>query len=250
MKAKKIIRLSTSPQGFGQAPDKLAPELFISKLPTQHTHEYVHDEKLGLFVGVWDTTDLIETAGLYPCDEFMWLLEGEAAIKNCKTGRMETAVAGEPFIIPKGYNCQWHQTGYLRKFFFISENPNEPTPEMPAYEGIIIPRAETQMAPVLTAEPFLTEKDTAFAQQHICYKDSTGKFLAGTWKRDPFESKTAPFPYHGFAQVITGSLTFSDEQGVKHSFGPGEVLFLPEGLICSAKATEKVKLFFAILKPG
>ena len=42
----------------------------------------------------------------------------------------------------------------------------------------------------------------------------------------------------------------ADEGGVKHSFGPGEALFVPEGLMCNAKATEKVRLFFAILRPG
>ncbi len=250
MKAKKIIRLSATPEGFGQTPDKLAPDMFISELPTQHTHEYFQDEELGLYVGVWDTTDMIETAGPYPCDEFMWLLEGEAAIRNCKTGEMETVIAGEPFVIPKGYNCQWHQVGYLRKFFLISVNPNEPMPEMPAFEGIIIPRAEAQMVPLLTAEPFLTEKDSPIPQHHVCYKDSTGKFLAGTWESNAFESTAAPFPYHGFACVITGSLTLIDEEGVKHSYGPGETLFVPEGLMCSAKATEKVRIFFAILRPG
>jgi hypothetical protein len=245
---KEIIRLSASPEGFGRTADELTADMFASEPPVQHSHEYYVDEELGLYIGVWDTTGMIETAGSYPCDEFMYLLEGEAGIKNIKTGEMEKAKAGEPFLIPKGYDCQWHQTGYLRKFFLISENPNEPVPEKPASEGIIIPRADTPMEPLLSAEPFLLRGSFPVQQQHICYKDCTGKFLAGTWKSEPFESEERPFPYNEFAYVETGSLTLLDEEGEEHFFNSGDAFFIPEGVVCSARATETVTLFFAVLR--
>jgi uncharacterized cupin superfamily protein len=248
MSAKKIIKLSTAPEGFGKTADKLAPEMFVSKLPAQHSHSYYEDEVLGLYVGVWDTTDMIETAGRYACDEFMWLLEGEATIKNNKTGEMEKAKAGEPFVIPRGYDCQWHQTGYLRKFYVISESPNEAIPQNPSFEGIIIPRADAPVEPLACAEPFLIRGTAPVQRQHICYRDNTGKFLSGTWESDPFESEARPFPYNEFACVQTGSLTLIDERGEEHSFKSGDALFLPEGVVCSARATEKVRLFFAVLK--
>jgi len=248
MTVRKIIRLSPAPEGFGQTPDELSSDMFVSNLPVQHSYDYYEDEDLGLFIGVWDTTDMIEAAGPYGCDEFMWLLEGEALIKNNRTGETEKAKAGEAFLIPKGYDCQWHQTGYLRKFYMIYENPNEPVPKEPAFEGIIILRGDAPMEPLDYAEPFLTNDVGTFQQQHICYQDNSGKFLSGTWESEPFESETRPFPYNEFACLQAGSMTVIDESGQAHMFKAGEAFFIPQGAVCSAQATEKVKLLFAILK--
>ena len=250
MTAKKIISLSASPEGFGQTPDTLDSEMFVSALPIQHTHTYYEDEEQGLYVGVWDTTDMTETAGPYPCDEFMWLLEGEVVIRNGNSGEMEKVKAGEAFVIPRGYNCQWRQAGYLRKFFLISENPNDPIPEKPAVEGIIIPRADTALTPVDKAEPFLADTGNPVQQQNVCYKGRSGNFQAGTWESDSFESKARPFPYHEFACVISGSLTLLDESGNEYLYNPGDAFFIPRGVIYSARATDMVRLFFAIIKPA
>lgn len=249
MTANKIIRLSATPEGFGQTPDQLTPDMFVTELPIQHTHEYFQNDDLGIYVGVWDTTDMTEAPGPYPCDEFMWLLEGEATIKNGKTGELQKAIAGEPFVIPRGYDCQWHQTGYLKKFFLISENPNEPVPDAPTIEGIVVPRAKAPMEPLQSAEPFLTENHSSVQRQHTCYEDYTGKFLAGTWASGPFESKTRPFPFNELACVISGSLTLIDEGGTEHVFRPGDAFFIPAGVICSAQTPERVTLFFAIIQP-
>lgn len=248
MTVKKIISLSASPEGFGQTPDRVDSEMFVSALPIQHTHTYYEDEELGLYVGVWDTTEMTETAGPYPCDEFMWLLEGEVVIKNCNSGEMEKIKAGEAFVIPRGYDCQWRQSGYLRKFFLISENPNEPIPEKPAVEGIIIPRADDQMEPLSSPGPFLTSNGFPNQQQHVCYENNTGNFLAGTWESGPFESNPGIFPYNVFACVIAGSLMLIDQDRNEHHFEPGDALFLPQGVMCGARASEKTKLFFAIVK--
>jgi len=248
MSVKNIIRLSAAPDGFGQTADELSPDMFVSKLPVQHSHDYYEDKDLGLFVGVWDTTDMIETAGPYACDEFMWLLEGEAAIKNNKTSEIEKVKAGEAFVIPKAYDCQWHQEGYLRKFYVISENPNEPVPDEPAFDGIIIPRTDAPMTPLADAEPFLIKGVTTIQREHVCYRDKTARFVAGTWQSEPFESETRPFPYNEFACLQEGSLTLLDEDGNLHFFKAGDAFFIPQGTVCSARASETVKLLFAIVK--
>ena len=247
MSAKKIISLSAAPKGFGRNPDELTADMFVSELPVQHSHEYYADEELGLYVGVWDTTDMTETAGPYACDEFMYLIEGEAVIKNCKTGVKEKAKAGEAFLIPRGYDCQWHQTGYLRKYYLISENPNEPVPEKPTVEGIIIPGSDDPMEPLTKAEPFLVTSAGHNQRQHVCYRDGTGKFASGTWESEPFQSEPAAFPYHGFACVQAGSLTLTDESGDQHSFAASDAFFIPQGVVCRAEASEFTRLFFSIL---
>jgi len=243
----KIIKLNADPEGFGETPDDLEPGMFVTKPKAQHTHLYFENEALGLFVGVWDTTDMIESAGPYPCDEFMFLLEGEASIKNSKSGGMEKAKAGEAFLIPRGYDCQWHQSGYLRKYFFISENPDDPIPENPVHEGIIIPRSDDPMASMPVAEPFLVSGSDHGQRRHVCYRDSTGKFSSGSWESGPFHSESSPFPSHFFAYVQSGSLTLTDEARFPHCFTAGDALFIPQGVVCRAESSEKTRLLFARL---
>jgi len=246
MSKMKIIRLSPNPEGFGETQDELQQDMFESPLPVQNSYEYYADENIGLYVGVWDTTDMIEAAGAYPCDEFMWLLEGEAVVKNNNSDKLEKARAGEAFIIPRGYNCQWHQTGYLRKYYFISENPDEPVPDKPSVEAIIIPDIDFQTQPIGISEPFLLINEV---KQKIInsYQDTTNKFFSGIWECEAFQSKARPFPYHQLSIVMEGSVILTDDKGQQHLFKAGDAFFIPEGVNCSGHSTEEVRLCYAIL---
>ena len=137
MSEKKVVKLIQSPKGFGEVADELEESMFESPLPTQCTHSYYEDETLGLYIGVWDTTDMIESAAPYSCDEFMTIIEGAVEIKNNKIGKVETVTAGQSFVIPQGYDCQWHQNGYLKKFYVIYEPPAQDLPASPVCEHII-----------------------------------------------------------------------------------------------------------------
>ena len=105
-----IIRLSHNPDGFKDNVDDLTADMFESDLPIQHSHDYFADDEAGLYVGVWDTTEMIEAAAPYAMDEFMVVIEGAAVIRNNTTNTSETILAGESFIIPREYDCQWQQT--------------------------------------------------------------------------------------------------------------------------------------------
>lgn len=224
--SKTIIRLRPDPEGFGDTPDELRAEDFISEIPLQHSHSAYEDDEIGLYVGVWDTESMEEEGGPYACDEFMWLIEGECNIKNNKTGDIETVKAGMPFVIPKGYDCQWQQTGYLRKYYVISEHPREEVPAVPAHEGVVIP------------------------QENISYEDTTGRFYSGMRTLDAFVSKPKAHPYNEFAYIGSGSITLTDEQGAKQEFGAGDAFFVPQGVVCGAAVPDSVSLYIAVIKPG
>jgi len=225
-KDKSIIRLSPDPEGFGETPDKLDAENFSSDVPVQHTHSCFEDDEIGLYVGLWDTDSMVEAGGNYACDEFMWLIEGECRIRNNRTGESETVKAGTPFVIPRGYDCQWHQSGYLRKFYVISEHPGEEIPAAPAHEGIVIPK------------------------HNLSYKDTTGRFFSGTWKSGPFESGQRPLPHNEFAYVQDGAITLTDAEGAAQVFSAGDAFFVPEGVVCNATVAKSVHLTIAVIKPG
>jgi uncharacterized cupin superfamily protein len=246
---KSIIRLSTDPVGFGASPDALEAEDFSSDVPVQHTHSVFEDDEIGLYVGLWDTASMIEAGGPYACDEFMWLIDGECQIKNNRTGEIASVKAGTPFVIPKGYDCQWHQTGYLRKFYVISEHPGEEIPTVPAHEGVVIPQADAILTDVADGAPFAISSG-ARPQHKICYEDTTGRFFAGTWAAEAFKSRQRPFPYNEFACVQDGSITLTDAEGADHVFNVGDAIFIPEGVECNATVTNGVRLYIAVIKSG
>jgi len=245
---KSIIRLSPDPDGFGDTLDKLQAEDFSSEVPVQHTHSDYEDNEIGLYVGVWDTETMLEAGGPYACDEFMWLIEGECHIRNNKTGEIETVKAGTPFVIPRGYDCQWHQPGYLRKFYVISEHPGEEIPAAPVHEGIVIPKADAVLTEVAEDAPFASSSG-ARPRQNVCYKDKTGRFFSGTWAAEAFESGQRPFPYNAFAYVQDGSITLTYAEGAVQEFNAGDAIFIPEGVECSASVANSVRLTFAVIKP-
>jgi uncharacterized cupin superfamily protein len=246
MSDKAIIRLSKNPQGFGDEPDKLEADMFASEIPLQNSHEYYADDELGLYVGVWDTNDMVEAAGPYAMDEFMCLLEGSAGVKNSKTGVMQKAQAGEVFIIPKGYDCQWHQSGYLRKYFMISEHPEEEIPAQPSIEGIVIPGPDAVLNPVTSSQPFLM-KGNVVPKAHESYVDTRGRFYAGTWGCDAFDSESRPFPHYQLSCVQEGSIALIDACGETHVFNAGDAFFVPQGTLCSGLSSAGVRLFYSIL---
>ena len=244
---KSIIRLSPDPAGFGETPDELKTEDFSSEVPVQHSHSDYEDDEIGLYVGLWDTESMVESGGPYACDEFMWLIEGECQIRNNRTGEIETVKAGTPFVIPRAYDCQWRQSGYLRKFYFVSEHPGTAIPAVPAHEGIVIPRADAMLSEIEHDAPFQVSCG-ARPLQNVCYKDATGRFFAGTWASEAFASKQRPFPYNEFAYVQDGSITLTNARGAARVFNAGDAFFIPQGVECDATVANSVRLYFAVVK--
>ena len=261
MTNKKIIRLSGKPKNFGQNPAELDTDMFESSLPIQHTHSYYEDEELGLYIGVWDTTDMVESAAPYACDEFMVLLEGQANIKNIKTGEVETVNAGETFVIPKGYDCQWQQNGYLRKFFVISEHPDEIIPVVPTFEGIInISQAHRNAstekfnvnfeAASISGKSFVMKSGKPVQKGQHLYQDHTGNFFSGIWQSQQFETEQQAFPRNEFIYIQSGELICIDEDNQEHTFSQGDALFIPQGTVCHWRVNESVCTFYAVLQPA
>jgi uncharacterized cupin superfamily protein len=241
----KIIQLSSDPAGFGELPDTLDAQIFDSQAPVQHTHMYYEDEDNGVYVGVWDTTSMVESAGPYPCNEFMWLIEGEAAIENSETGEAQIVRTGEAFVIPRGYDCRWRQRGYLRKFFVILEPPSQPMLGAPVVAGIIKP-ATTGVVASADQFPLLgvaAAQLPPLSPTHYC--DSTGQFCAGSWTGQPFDFESVTVVDAVFVYLLEGFLSLQEEGNQRLDFGPGDAFFVPAGTVCSGIGQQQIHLCYA-----
>lgn len=237
MSDKSIIKLIENPEGFGKVPDELDAALFDSTPPIQHSHTNFADEALGLYIGVCDTTDMIDTATPYPRDEFLFIMEGSVDIKNNETGKIETIKSGESAVIPQGYDCQWHQQGYLRKFY-VTYEPQE-KPEKPATENVVYISENSDI-------PWQETSDGH--RKKILYKNNDQRFTAGVWQSKALTTGLIDFPYHEFIFINQGSLICTDEGGEEHHFKTGNALFIPQGTRCAWQIKHKVSIHFTQIK--
>ena len=239
MPNKQIVKLLQNPAGFGENIDELEQEMFESPVPKQHTYSYYEDEALGLYIGVWDTNDMIEIAAPYACDEFMTIIEGAVEIKNNKTETVETVIASESFVIPQGYDCQWHQSGYLRKFYVIYEPPMQQIPETPVCEHVIYIDDKHTMPWQVTSDGF---------KKKVLFQSQNQKLTSGVWKGGCFNTEIITFPYNEFLYIKQGCLICTDEQGCEHKINAGEALFVPQGARCSWQSHGKIIIHFVQIK--
>lgn len=215
-----VIKLNCTPKGFGDTPDELTADMFASALPVQHSYDYYVDEARGIYIGVWDTTDMEETPGPYHCDEFMVLLEGAARIKNNRSDKCETILAGESFVIPQGYDCQWQQQGYLRKFYVIAEHPEQSMPATAVHEGVVTFKA---------ANNGIQYQHQGFTSG--IYQGDTLALLA-----EPMTSSKLQFFYLNRGKLtltlltpINGQMMPTPEQAIE--FKAGEAFIIPQAMV-------------------
>ncbi len=225
MSSGKIIRLSVNPESFGDMPDELSQEMFASAIPIQHSHAYFEDETLGLYVGLWDTTEMIEVSAPYPCEEFMVLLEGTAAIHDANRQGIEKVNVDESFVIPREYDCQWHQSGYLKKFYVIYENPNK-KPAKPVRECIV------------------KITDNSPADNSVLYQNADKTFIVGSTINMADKVNVAACHYHQFIYQRRGNLVITVQDDALSSreilIPAGEAVFIPAGISYQWQSTELI----------
>ena len=259
MSDKKIIRLHPSPKNLAQATTVLDEQMFESAMPAQHNHCYYEDAAIGLYIGVWDTTDMVSKPAPYAYDEFMVLLEGQAGIHNIKTGEREIVNAGEVIVIPHGYDCQWRQKGYLRKFYVRSKHPNEITPIEPTCEGLINISKVHQGVPASTdstsnikvnvsGDSFIMKAGQTVKKGQHLYQSHRGNFFSGIWQSEQFETQQQAFPRNEFIYIESGELVCIDQDNQAHRFSKGDACFIPQGTICHWRVDESVCTFYAVLQ--
>lgn len=87
------------------------------------THQVFNRKAVGnsqVRVGVWEALPYREKLENYPCDEFMYVIQGSCKIVE-EDGKEEIFVQGESFFMPRGFNGYWVQTVPMRKYYMIVE---------------------------------------------------------------------------------------------------------------------------------
>ncbi|GAB5468691.1 MAG: cupin domain-containing protein [Rhodospirillales bacterium] len=243
-----VVKLNPhNPAGEGLEPwEEIPPSDLISGTPKQRGLLVHEDKAQGLSVGVWDCTAMTAKLEPYSVHEFMYLLDGDVTMVDAK-GHEETIAAGQAFVLPKGFTCQWRQEGYLRKFFVILEDSSDAPPSV---DAVVRPQpygpAEGLTEMELDAADFITAKPVQ--RQHIDYADPSGRFLAGTWDATPYERPVTPSKRNELMHILEGSVTMTSDSGPDLTFHAGDTFFVPQGAPCGWRSEVYVRKFFCIFQ--
>jgi len=241
-----VMRLEPDgPVGEGLGPMEVDPAGFApgSAVPEQTIHAYFADESIGLTVGVWTSTAMQEKPGPYPGDEFMYLVDGRLdMVSDGETVPVET---GQSFAVRNGIPVSWTQEApFLKKFFLLLHDEKKPVPEIDSAKGGVVvmdPGAlEDKLAPEAESIGGGEQRDA------VAFTNDAGTMTVGMWETTPFETEMAPFSVHELCQILEGEAIITDEEG-EHRFGPGEVLFIPKGTVCSWKSDVPLRKYYAIV---
>ena len=183
----------------------------------------------------------------YPVNEFMLVLEGAVTIVEAN-GRATTVEAGRSFILPKGLPCVWQQTGYLRKFYVIFDDPSGLVPANPGALSVILPDVAAPLAP-LAVDPAPIVGQLPVQHSRSWFTDLTGQWTVGVWDATPYERKVSPSGRYELMHLLEGSVTLTDGQGGSQSFKAGDSFLVPLGAPNGWRSTEYVRKIYCIFQP-
>jgi uncharacterized cupin superfamily protein len=113
------VKLSAQgPAGWMQTPNlDLETATLIDGQPRGADHVYFENPEHKLKAGIWRSNAYTEYYDSYPCDEFMYVLEGSVTLENETFS--ETYSQGDAFLLPKGFKGYWKQTQEMLKYYVI-----------------------------------------------------------------------------------------------------------------------------------
>jgi uncharacterized protein len=111
---------STGPEDWMTRPDvPLEYAKLIEGKPMGLDHAYFTRPNPKIRAGIWRSSAYTEWYDSYPCDEFMYVLEGHV-IMECE-GYSKKFGKGDAFFVPKGFKGYWKQPVAMLKYYVIIE---------------------------------------------------------------------------------------------------------------------------------
>lgn len=196
-------------------PLELDPGDFQSALPVQNYHLVFQDDRIGLAVGIWDTTTMQEAFGPYPGDEFITVLDGGFSMVDADGTVQAAAQAGDSVIFRDGIPTSWKQEGYLRKIYLTLIAPDADPPAVAdAHGGVTILPGQS---PAVAAPP------------RTLFRNDAGTMAVTLQTHAETALPAAPTDTHELCRILTGQIVLTDSFGQAHAFVAGDHVFVPAG---------------------
>jgi uncharacterized cupin superfamily protein len=229
-----LIRFDAPPNSWPLLPPTVLASV-ATGAPVEHGLELLAAP--GLSVGLWSCTPWTSVLAPYPVDEVMVVLDGEVRIR-LEGGRTEHFGPGDCFYLPKGLPCAWEQDVAVRKVYVIYED-GQPVPGAGQGGSLHIDPAAA-LAPTEGLPAHLLLGPVPAQREARAYTDASGRFSTGLWSSTPYARVPLPHPAHELMHVFSGHVTLIAEGAPPQVIGPGETVFVPQGLPVAWQSTSDV----------
>ena len=210
-KTANIIRFDPQgPEGLEEW-EQMDYAALVSGEPVQRGHLYHEIAAQGYMAGVWDCTAFTDQMMPYTVDEYMLFLAGELTVVLPDGTEIEIK-PGDAFVIPKGFECQWKQPGFVHKIFMILDGPT------PAADNASLQRITV---------PDLTPRDV---ESDICttrtdFLNAAGNLRVDVQSYGALSQPALRMEANKIITVLQGSLTLHDGQN-NHTFAKGQTAYV------------------------
>ena len=207
----------------------------VSGEPVQNGHLYHEIADQGYMVGVWDCTAFTDQMMPYIVDEYMLFLEGDLTMV-LPDGTEIDIKPGDAFIIPKGFECQWKQPGFVHKIFMILDGP--------------VPDASNASLQRITVPDLDGPTGADVSASRTDFLNAAGTMRVEVQSHGDAAQISRTCPSHELITVLDGSLQLYDGEQ-QHVFNKGDTAYLHQGDITGWKTTAGTRLIVAsYTKPG
>ncbi|MFK7836507.1 MAG: cupin domain-containing protein [Sulfitobacter sp.] len=207
----------------------------VSGEPVQHGHLYHEVEDKGYMVGVWDCTAFTDQMMPYTVDEYMLFLEGDLTMVLPDGAEVEIK-AGDAFIIPKGFECQWKQPGFVHKIFMILDGP--------------VPDAENASLRRITVPDLASPTGADVTQSRTDFVNAVGTMRVEVQDHGAVAQMSRTSHANELITVLNGTLQLFDGQK-PHVFNTGDTAYLHQRDTVGWKTTAGTRLIVAsYAEPG
>ena len=229
--------------------EELAAEIILSGKPHQRGHEYFSTDNGHFTAGVWDCTAHQLVPGPYEVNEFMIVLEGSISLEY-DSSKIETFVAGESFIIPRGLECSWKQTEYTRKYYAIHDDSSSAADIKDSGQlNTIRVDLSADLPAVPAGDASLYMSEIPDMRLLSLYSDSAGEYEVGIWDCSPMKRVPATIARSELMHILEGSGSITNADGVIFNFRAGDTFMVPIGMGYQWQNDEYVKKIFCSFTP-
>jgi uncharacterized cupin superfamily protein len=201
----------------------------VSGEPVQKGHIYDELVESGYLVGVWNCTAFTDRMMPYAVDEYMLLIEGGLTMVLPDGEQVEVS-SGDAFVIPKGFECQWKQTGFVHKIFMILDGP--------------VPKAENASLRRITVPDLVSPKGAELSMTRTDFLNAAGTMRVEVQDHGSVVQPSRTFDAYELITVLDGALQLDDGETV-HSFNKGDTAYIHQGDTAGWQTTEGTRLIVA-----
>jgi uncharacterized cupin superfamily protein len=222
------------------------PESFIISGVSEHEEKLLHRGEVVVYL--YAARPLVLDISIpFTIDEFVWVLDGELVLTH-EDGRIESYVAGDTLLVPKGFKGTWEMRGNYRELVVIETRDNDSSESFFKLTGLVIkswfrgaremlslPAEELRHAELEPVTPTAADLEMTGGEG---WKDvGTKRLYEGEFVVDVYSSPptvveiSQPFPYDEFVWMLDGELVLTPQGGEAVRYGPGEGVLVPKGFM-------------------